>query len=56
MLFFVLIRKGFEMTGELLPVDQAVVALVESFILGIYVAAVAPWIFRWFRLAKKEIL
>ena len=56
MLFFVLVRKGFDIVGSLLKVDTAVAAFGESFVLGIYVAAASLWIFQQFKLANRETL
>jgi glycerophosphoryl diester phosphodiesterase len=53
-LFFVL-QEGFEAATGMFKNGRMMVALIQAFVSGLYVSALAPWLFQRFRLAEKQI-
>lgn len=49
-----LLQKGFEFIGSQYDFEKDVFAFGESFILGVYVAVLAPWVFQMLRLVKMK--
>jgi glycerophosphoryl diester phosphodiesterase len=53
LIVFIALRKGFQAAGALLENGKTAVALIQAFVSGVYLAALAPWIFQRLKLADK---
>jgi hypothetical protein len=54
MILFVALQKGFEAMPGLFEHGKTAVTLIQAFISGVYVTALAPWIFQRLRLAEMR--
>jgi hypothetical protein len=52
---FTALNKGFAQASEIIGSQKPYMALVQSFILGMYITGLAPWLFQRIRLADKGI-
>ncbi len=53
MILFVALQKGFEAVTGTFENGKTTVALIQAFVSGVYVTALAPWIFQLLRLSEK---
>ncbi len=53
-ILFVALQKGFEAVPGMVENGKKEVALIQAFVSGLYVSALAPWIFQHLRLAEKR--
>jgi hypothetical protein len=53
-ILFVALQKGFEAVSGMVQNGKTTVALIQAFFSGVYVTALAPWIFQHFRFAEKR--
>jgi hypothetical protein len=54
-ILFVILQEGFEAATGMFKNGRMMVALIQAFVSGLYVSALAPWLFQRFRLAEKQI-
>ena len=53
LILFIALRKGFQAVEGMLENGRTAVAFIRAFISGVYLAALAPWIFQRLKLADK---
>ncbi len=53
LILFIALRKGFQAVEGVLENGRTAVAFIRAFISGVYLAALAPWIFQRLKLADK---
>ncbi len=56
MIVLIALRKGFQTVEGMLESGKIAVALSPALISGIYMTALAPWIFQLLKLADKDNL
>ncbi len=52
---FTALNKGFAQAAEIFESQKPYIALVQSFILGMYITGLSPWLFQRTRLAGKRV-
>jgi membrane-associated phospholipid phosphatase len=53
-ILFVALQKGFEAVPGMFGNGKTTVDLIQAFVIGVYFAALAPWIFQLLRIAEKR--
>jgi membrane-associated phospholipid phosphatase len=53
LIVFIALRNGFDAVEEMLQNGLTALAFIEAFVSGLFLAAVAPWMFQRLRLAEK---
>lgn len=55
-ILLIVLRKGIQIVTETLEIEGMTVACIKAFISGVYMTALAPWIFQRLKLADKDNL